>query len=379
LNIRQIENLDPKSILRGNVKDLLAVMNDLAYVDIENDEYIGGSEEAKKLYKLSQYGLQYMIHTVSKLGDNGLLLRDYLQIQEDKRQKLLELVSQQEETLKSLRQKKKLLNETEKNYQNLIQTLNIEGEVGQLNQGPGRSATYESEPENYVPLNLPKGPRRGSGKSQQNSATATEPSRNIQIIDQGTQSSNFQQQQQQAWGEPQSQNQAQTQSNPSRLNRPGTSYGLNNNEPENAGRFKVQNQEQPSRDEGNRDPYSKWNTVGYNNTQVAQNEDEKIDEETSNLGASRYENKPKKNNDDDDDEYKDDFELSESLMPDNSSKLPSRLSNYRQPQAKKNEQHLEETISMDFDKEFNTKNYVEGLDRYVNKNSPNVEFSVKKY
>ena len=36
-----------------------------------------------------------MIHTVSKLGDNALLLRDYLQIQEDKRKKLLELVAQQ--------------------------------------------------------------------------------------------------------------------------------------------------------------------------------------------------------------------------------------------------------------------------------------------
>ena len=36
-----------------------------------------------------------MIYTVSKLGDNGLLLRDYLQIQEDKRQKLLELVASQ--------------------------------------------------------------------------------------------------------------------------------------------------------------------------------------------------------------------------------------------------------------------------------------------
>lgn len=48
-----------------------------------------------KLYKLSQYGLQYMIHTVSKLGDNALLLRDYLQIQEDKRKKLLELVNSQ--------------------------------------------------------------------------------------------------------------------------------------------------------------------------------------------------------------------------------------------------------------------------------------------
>ena len=241
----------------------------------------------------------------------------------------------------------------------MIRTLNIEGEVGQMNQGLGRTPTYDSEPENFVPLNLPKGPRKGGSKAQ-NAQTGTEPSKNIQIIDQGTQ------------------NETQTQpTNPSRVNRPTTSYGLNANEAENAGRFKVQERaEQPSSD-----AYSKRNSGGeYNNAQQAQNEDEKIDEESSSLGASRYENKQKKKNqDDDDDEYKDDFELSESYVPDNSSKLPSRLSNYRQPQSKRNEQHLEETISMDFDKEFNTKNYVEGLDKYINKASPNVEFSVKKF
>ena len=279
-----------------------------------------------------------------------------------------------EETLKSLRQKKKLLNETEKNYQNLIRTLNIEGEVGQMNTMPPRTAQYESDPdrrEDFVPLNLPKGPRRGSKGHTAQTSTATEPSKNIQIVDQGTQNEGSQPYTTHTESQ-------QPPANPSRLNRPGTSYGMNTAEPDNnAGRFKVINPPESN----NQNQYSKWNTGGgYNNQQESQNEDEKIDEESSNLGASRYENKQKKNHqDDDDDEYKDDFELSESYVPDNTSKMPSRLSNYRQPQSKRtNEQHLEETISMDFDKEFNTKGYVEGLDRYMNKNSPNVEFSVKK-
>jgi len=271
-----------------------------------------------------------------------------------------------------LRQKKKLLNETEKNYQNLIRTLNIEGEVGQMNTMPTRSAHYESDPdrrEDFVPLNLPKGPRRGSKGQNAQVSTATEPSKNIQIIDQGTQNESSQ---------PYSTHTESQPANPTRLNRPGTSYGMNSNESDNAGRFKVTNPQ--GNTESNQNQYSKWNTGGGYNNQQEQNEDEKIDEESSNLGASRYENKQKRNNqDEDDDEYKDDFELSESLVPDNSSKIPSRLSNYRQPQSKRtNDQHLEETISMDFDKEFNTKGYVEGLDRYMNRNSPNVEFSVKK-
>jgi len=48
-----------------------------------------------KLYKLAQFGLQYMMFTVSKLGDNVLLLKDYIKIQEDKRAKLEELIRSQ--------------------------------------------------------------------------------------------------------------------------------------------------------------------------------------------------------------------------------------------------------------------------------------------
>lgn len=48
-----------------------------------------------KLYKLTQFGLQYMMYTVSKLGDNVLLIKDYIKIQEDKRIKLAELVQNQ--------------------------------------------------------------------------------------------------------------------------------------------------------------------------------------------------------------------------------------------------------------------------------------------
>jgi hypothetical protein len=48
-----------------------------------------------KLYKLTQFGLQYMMYTVSKLGDNVLLLKDYIKIQEDKRAKLAELIQSQ--------------------------------------------------------------------------------------------------------------------------------------------------------------------------------------------------------------------------------------------------------------------------------------------
>lgn len=86
--------------------DLLTVLNDLAYIDVENDgktltirikgiEYIRSTPEAMKLYKLTQFGLQYMMFTVSKLGDNVLLLKDYIKIQEDKKGKMAELIQQQ--------------------------------------------------------------------------------------------------------------------------------------------------------------------------------------------------------------------------------------------------------------------------------------------
>ncbi len=48
-------------------------------------EYIKARPEAVKLYKLAQFGLQYMMFTVSKLGDNTLLLKDYIKIQDDKK------------------------------------------------------------------------------------------------------------------------------------------------------------------------------------------------------------------------------------------------------------------------------------------------------
>ena len=57
-------------------------------------EIIQANPEAMKLYKICQLGLQYMISNVSKLGDNVLLLKDYLKIENDKRTKLLEVLDQ---------------------------------------------------------------------------------------------------------------------------------------------------------------------------------------------------------------------------------------------------------------------------------------------
>jgi hypothetical protein len=56
---------------------------------------IRAPQDALKLYKLCQFGLQYMMNTVSKLGDNVLLVKDYIKIQDDKRAKLTELLQSQ--------------------------------------------------------------------------------------------------------------------------------------------------------------------------------------------------------------------------------------------------------------------------------------------
>ena len=90
--------------------------------------------------------------------------------------------------------------------------------------------------------------------------------------------------------------------------------------------------------------------------------------------------------DDDYDEYEDDFELSESFVPENAIKGLSK--NIKVPGSqnkdgdhgnvdKKKDEPFEDTISMDFDKEFN-KNYLEKLDKLVNKNKPNVEVSLPR-
>ena len=84
----------------------MLTMNDLAYIDVENDgnfcwaeimriDMIRAPPDALKLYKLCQFGLQYMMNTVSKLGDNVLLVKDYIKIQDDKRAKLTELLQSQ--------------------------------------------------------------------------------------------------------------------------------------------------------------------------------------------------------------------------------------------------------------------------------------------
>ena len=86
------------------------MLNEVAYIDIQNEgkyyikskfnylidvEFIQTNSEALKLYRLSQYGLQYMLYSVSKLKDNYLVLKDYIQIQQEKEKKMKSLLQAQ--------------------------------------------------------------------------------------------------------------------------------------------------------------------------------------------------------------------------------------------------------------------------------------------
>lgn len=51
-NIRQLEKVDLKAIQRGNISELLKFKDEIAYVDIENDDMFDLSPEALNFYKV---------------------------------------------------------------------------------------------------------------------------------------------------------------------------------------------------------------------------------------------------------------------------------------------------------------------------------------
>jgi len=183
LNIRQVENLDIKTILQGNTRDLLAVLNDLAFIDVENEEYIRTNPEALKLYRLCQYGLQYMMFSISKLKDNQLLLRDYIQIQNDKFNKMNDVLQGQKEKISLLKEKKKIMAHTESQLKDLVKALKMDEKSKLLiDRGRGLKQDFDSDNEkknqfSHVPLPgkrypNPRGDQKNRGQdSQPESAT----------------------------------------------------------------------------------------------------------------------------------------------------------------------------------------------------------------
>jgi hypothetical protein len=53
------------------------------------------NDDALKLMAMMQYGMQYLLYSVSQRSNNVFLLQDYLKIQQDKAEKFLELMEHQ--------------------------------------------------------------------------------------------------------------------------------------------------------------------------------------------------------------------------------------------------------------------------------------------
>ena len=298
----------------------------------------------------------------------------------------------------------------------------------------GRFSSYDSEvdrkDEVIVPLNLPKGPRKQSpkggfgGPGIGNRLPKTSGGNSNQQYNRGAQDNNFDDRDQYANARPENNShQGNIHSNSQYVNnfqpiagsnRP-INYGydqsmdyratdINNN-------YKGDNQginnfgEKPSDLQGSNEfhPSRHSNQVSFGGSpevfsgQTKNSENFKVPQQfkTDNEEEKRITSqlKPPESNtkkaedqkkaDDDYDEYEDDFELSESFVPEHAVKglskniMVNKDGDHGNLDKKKDEPIFEDTISMDFDKEFN-KNYLDKLDKLVNKNKPNVEVSLPR-
>ena len=177
---------------------------------------------------------------------------------------------------------------------------------------------------------------------------------------------------------------------PSNFNRPTTSYGLNTDSGagENNGRFRVIN---PPTIETSHDNYPSRETATFkkeDDNEIFRERGENKQEEKAHIRLEDEEGKSnvikkeikqpvlntKTKANDSEDEYEEDFELSESLVPD---QFTSKLTKMSQSQKKDGVQSSQEkkkndalfaetTISMDFEKEFDS-NYLKNLDNKLSK------------
>ena len=70
VNWRNVEKAEVGRILQGDLRDLNNCLEDLAYTDLEKDPYLSTSQDAHKLMKVMQFGLQYLLFTQSVLKHN---------------------------------------------------------------------------------------------------------------------------------------------------------------------------------------------------------------------------------------------------------------------------------------------------------------------
>lgn len=70
VNWRNIEKADIGRILQGDLRDLNNCLEELAYTELEKDPYLSTSQDAHKLMKVMQFGLQYLLFTQSVLKHN---------------------------------------------------------------------------------------------------------------------------------------------------------------------------------------------------------------------------------------------------------------------------------------------------------------------
>ena len=93
---------------------LLKDLKQVAFIDIDHDPKIKTTDEVRKLHKISQYTMQYLMHTINDLSTENEVLDEKKIIYEKKLQENRRVIQEQENKIKQLRdavQEKKELHE----------------------------------------------------------------------------------------------------------------------------------------------------------------------------------------------------------------------------------------------------------------------------
>ena len=123
MNWRQVERADVTRILQGDLKDLDALLPDLAQVDLEQDGLATTNPEVFKAFKVMQVGLQYLSQTKNHLLAWCQTAHDSAQHEAREASALQEATAKQRTRLRKLQKELHQLETREVHYHSLVEAV----------------------------------------------------------------------------------------------------------------------------------------------------------------------------------------------------------------------------------------------------------------